>query len=53
MLSALLDPFSFGVDPSEKRTMATKTLLLLLPPRMTASTGPHGRGSALIAGSVS
>jgi hypothetical protein len=31
MLSALLDPFSFGVDPSEKRTMATKTLRLLLP----------------------
>jgi hypothetical protein len=23
MLSALLDPFSFGVDLSEKRTMAT------------------------------
>jgi hypothetical protein len=31
MLSALLDPFSFGVDPSEKQTMATETLRLLLP----------------------
>jgi len=31
MLSALLDPFSFGVDPSEKRTMATETPRLLLP----------------------
>ena len=27
----LLDPFSFGVDLSEKRTMATETLRLLLP----------------------
>ena len=31
MLSALLDPFSFGVDLSEKRTMATETPRLLLP----------------------
>jgi RecA/RadA recombinase len=27
----LLDPFSFGLDLSEKRTMATETLRLLLP----------------------
>jgi len=27
----LLDPFSFGVDLAEKRTMATETLRLLLP----------------------
>ena len=27
----LLDPFSFGADLSEKRTMATETLRLLLP----------------------
>ncbi len=27
----LLDPFSFGMDLSEKRTMATETLRLLLP----------------------
>src|SRR6202044_3383186 len=27
----LLDPFSFGLDMSEKRTMATETLRLLLP----------------------
>jgi hypothetical protein len=27
----LLDPFSFGDDPAEKRTMATETLRLLLP----------------------
>ena len=36
----LLDPFSFGVDLSEKRTMATETLRLLLP-RMSEERNPR------------
>jgi len=34
----LLDPFSFGVDLSEKRTMATETVRLLLS-RMSEERG--------------
>src|SRR5207237_5567132 len=47
--AGLLDPFSFGDDPAEKRTMATETLRLLLP-RMSEE-----RESAMIqaAGAVS
>jgi len=36
----LLDPFSFGLDLSEKRTMATETLRLLLP-RMSEERDPR------------